>query len=71
MHEVIGGIRDTLRVGTTSSPGMIDLPAVPGQFHREYPEVSARPAIVGTERFSSDVGQVGRSSGPPTAESTG
>jgi DNA-binding transcriptional LysR family regulator len=48
VHEVIGGIRGTLRVGTMSSLGMIDLPAVLGQFHREYPEVSVRLAVVGT-----------------------
>ena len=48
VHEVVGGIRGTLRVGTMSSLGMIDLPAVLGEFHHAYPEVSVQLAIVAT-----------------------
>ncbi|MGX1032995.1 DNA-binding transcriptional LysR family regulator [Streptomyces ambofaciens] len=42
VHEVNGGVRGTLRVGTLSSLGMIDLPALLGRFHREHPAVSVR-----------------------------
>ncbi|MEU9221451.1 LysR substrate-binding domain-containing protein [Streptomyces sp. NPDC048376] len=42
VQEVNGGVRGTLRVGTLSSLGMIDLPALLGRFHREHPAVSVR-----------------------------
>jgi DNA-binding transcriptional LysR family regulator len=48
VHEVTGGIRGTLRIGTMSSLGLIDLPALVGQFHREHPAVSVRLALVGS-----------------------
>ncbi|GLY92521.1 LysR family transcriptional regulator [Actinoallomurus iriomotensis] len=48
VHQVTGGIRGTLRIGTMSSLGLIDLPALLGQFHHEYPAVSIQLAIVGT-----------------------
>jgi DNA-binding transcriptional LysR family regulator len=47
VHEVSGGIRGTLRIGTMSSLGLIDLPGLLGEFHREHPAVSVQLAIVG------------------------
>ncbi|MFE9727325.1 LysR family transcriptional regulator [Streptomyces sp. NPDC005794] len=44
VDDVNGGVRGTLRVGTLSSLGMIDLPALLGRFHREHPAVSVRLA---------------------------
>ena len=40
VHAVKGGLRGTLRIGTMSSLGLIDLPALLGQFHREHPAVT-------------------------------
>jgi DNA-binding transcriptional LysR family regulator len=40
VHAVRGGLRGTLRIGTMSSLGLIDLPALLGQFHREHPSVT-------------------------------
>ncbi|MEU5629636.1 MULTISPECIES: LysR family transcriptional regulator [Streptomyces] len=44
VDDVNGGVRGTLRVGTLSSLGAIDLPALLGRFHREHPAVSVRLA---------------------------
>ncbi|AEW98221.1 LysR family transcriptional regulator [Streptantibioticus cattleyicolor] len=44
VDDVNGGVRGTLRVGTLSSLGSIDLPALLGRFHREHPAVSVRLA---------------------------
>ncbi|MFJ1997378.1 LysR family transcriptional regulator [Streptomyces asiaticus] len=44
VHAVQGGLRGTLRIGTMSSLGLIDLPALLGRFHRDHPEVSVRLA---------------------------
>jgi DNA-binding transcriptional LysR family regulator len=44
IDEVTGGVRGTLRVGTMNSLGLIDLPTLLGQFHREYPAVSVHLA---------------------------
>ncbi|GIF96130.1 LysR family transcriptional regulator [Catellatospora citrea] len=37
--EVRGGLRGTLRVGTMATVGLIDLPALLGEFHRRHPGV--------------------------------
>ncbi|MEV6056948.1 LysR family transcriptional regulator [Streptomyces sp. NPDC052107] len=37
--EVRGGLRGTLRLGTMISVGLIDLPALLGEFHRRHPGV--------------------------------
>jgi len=37
--EVQGGLRGTLRLGTLTSVAIIDLPALLGAFHRQYPGV--------------------------------
>jgi DNA-binding transcriptional LysR family regulator len=37
--EVQGGLRGTLRLGTLTSVSIIDLPALLGAFHRQYPGV--------------------------------
>lgn len=39
LDQVRGGLRGTLRVGTMSSLGTLDLPALLGRYHRRYPEV--------------------------------
>ncbi|MFI5783705.1 LysR family transcriptional regulator [Nocardia sp. NPDC051570] len=39
VHAVHGGLQGTLRIGTMSSLGLIDLPALLGAFHRGYPAV--------------------------------
>ncbi|SEC07171.1 LysR family transcriptional regulator [Streptomyces melanosporofaciens] len=44
VEEVSGTVRGALRVGTMSSLGPIDLPAMLGSFHREYPAVSVHLA---------------------------
>ncbi|MEU7146088.1 LysR family transcriptional regulator [Nocardia sp. NPDC046473] len=44
VHAVKGGLRGTLRIGTMSSLGLIDLPALLGRFHRELPAVTLRLA---------------------------
>ncbi|WP_030017386.1 LysR family transcriptional regulator [Streptomyces monomycini] len=44
VDDVNGGVRGTLRVGTMSSLGSIDLPTLLGRFHREHPAVSVRLA---------------------------
>lgn len=40
VHAVQGGLRGTLRIGTMSALGPIDLPELLGRFHRTYPDVS-------------------------------
>lgn len=40
--EVSGGLRGTIDVGTMISVGIVDLPALLGRFHREYPGVTVR-----------------------------
>jgi DNA-binding transcriptional LysR family regulator len=37
--EVRGGLRGTLRIGTMTSVGLIDVPAMLGEFHRRHPGV--------------------------------
>lgn len=37
--EVRGGLRGTVRLGTMTSVGLIDLPALLGEFHRRHPGV--------------------------------
>lgn len=37
--QVRGGLRGTLRLGTMSTVGLIDLPALLGEFHRRHPGV--------------------------------
>ncbi|MCX4725274.1 LysR family transcriptional regulator [Streptomyces sp. NBC_00963] len=44
VDDVNGGVRGTLRIGTMSSLGLIDLPALLGRFHHEHPAVSVRLA---------------------------
>jgi len=44
VDDVNGAVRGTLRVGTMSSLGPIDLPALLGDFHRQYPAVSVHLA---------------------------
>ncbi len=39
VDEVRGGLRGTLRIGTLSSIGLVDLPGLLGAFHRTHPEV--------------------------------
>jgi DNA-binding transcriptional LysR family regulator len=45
VDEVRGGLRGTLRIGTMTSVGLVDLPAVLGRFHQLYPEVTIRLAV--------------------------
>jgi DNA-binding transcriptional LysR family regulator len=40
VDDFTGGIRGVLRVGTLTSLGLIDLPAMLGQFHRDHPAVT-------------------------------
>jgi DNA-binding transcriptional LysR family regulator len=49
--EVRGGLRGTLRLGTMTSVGLIDLPALLGEFHRRHPGVllQAGPAPSGSQ----------------------
>lgn len=42
VDEVRGGLRGTVRIGTLTSVGMIDMPALLGAFHRAHPEVKLR-----------------------------
>ncbi|HEY0534615.1 MAG TPA: LysR family transcriptional regulator [Actinoplanes sp.] len=42
VDEVRGGLRGTVRIGTLTSVGMIDVPALLGGFHRAYPDVQLR-----------------------------
>lgn len=45
VDEVRGGLRGTVRIGTLTSVGMIDVPALLGRFHRAYPDVQLRLAV--------------------------
>jgi DNA-binding transcriptional LysR family regulator len=45
VDRVRGGLRGTLRIGTMTSIGLIDLPALLGRFHRRHPEVTIRLAV--------------------------
>ncbi|GAB3395332.1 LysR family transcriptional regulator [Amycolatopsis echigonensis] len=49
VHAVRGGLRGTLRIGTMSCLGLIDLPALLGGFHREHPRVSVQLATASSE----------------------
>lgn len=42
VDSVRGGVRGTLRIGTISSTGLLDLPALLGRFHRAHPNVSLK-----------------------------
>ncbi|MFB9180658.1 LysR family transcriptional regulator [Dactylosporangium sucinum] len=42
VDEVRGGLRGTLRIGTLTSVGFVDLPGLLGQFHAEHPHVDLR-----------------------------
>jgi DNA-binding transcriptional LysR family regulator len=39
VDEVRGGLRGTLRIGTMTSVGLVDIPALLGRYHRRYPGV--------------------------------
>jgi DNA-binding transcriptional LysR family regulator len=39
VDEVRGGLRGTLRIGTLTSIGLVDQPALLGRFHRAHPDV--------------------------------
>ncbi|WP_415972755.1 LysR family transcriptional regulator [Rhodococcus sp. 077-4] len=39
VDEVRGGLRGTLRIGTLTSIGLIDLPGLLGEYHRRFPHV--------------------------------
>lgn len=45
VDEVRGGLRGTLRIGTMTSVALVDLPALLGEFHRRYPEVTIRLVV--------------------------
>lgn len=45
VHEVHGGLRGVLCVGTMTSTGAVDLPAALGQFRSEHPLVTIRVSI--------------------------
>ena len=40
-----GGLRGTLRIGTMTAVGRVDLPALLGEFHRRHPDVTIRLAV--------------------------
>jgi len=40
VDQVRGGLRGSLRVGTITAMGLIDLPGLLGRYHREHPDVS-------------------------------
>ncbi|MCW2796857.1 LysR family transcriptional regulator [Nocardioides sp.] len=42
VEEVRGGLRGTVRVGTMTSVGLLDVPGVLGEFHRRHPGVLLR-----------------------------
>ncbi|WP_249997666.1 LysR family transcriptional regulator [Actinoplanes sp. M2I2] len=42
VDEVRGGLRGTVRIGTLTSVGLIDVPALLGAFHRVHPHVGLR-----------------------------
>jgi DNA-binding transcriptional LysR family regulator len=43
--EVRGGLRGTLRIGTLTSVGLIDVPALLGAFHRAHPGVTVQLTV--------------------------
>jgi DNA-binding transcriptional LysR family regulator len=43
--EVRGGLRGSLRIGTLTSVGLIDIPALLGDFHRTHPAVTLRLTV--------------------------
>ena len=45
VDDVRGGLRGSLRIGTMTSVGLVDLPALLGEFHRRYPEVTIRLVV--------------------------
>lgn len=45
VDEVLGGLRGTLRIGTLTSIGLIDQPALLGRFHRAYPDVTLQLTV--------------------------
>lgn len=45
VDQVRGGLRGSLSVGTMTSVGVLDLPALLGGFHRRYPDVEVRLAM--------------------------
>ena len=45
VDEVRGGLRGTVRVGTLTSVGVIDVPAVLGAFHRSHPAVGLQLVV--------------------------
>jgi DNA-binding transcriptional LysR family regulator len=45
VDEVRGGLRGTLRVGTLTSVGVIDLAGLLGEFHRSHPEVTLQLSV--------------------------
>jgi DNA-binding transcriptional LysR family regulator len=45
VDEVRGGLRGTLRIGTLTSVGLIDVPALLGSFHRAHPDVTLQLTV--------------------------
>jgi DNA-binding transcriptional LysR family regulator len=45
VDEVRGGLRGTVRIGTLTSVGMIDVPGLLGRFHRLHPDVRLQLAV--------------------------
>jgi len=45
VSQVRGGLRGTLRIGALTSVGLIDLPALLGEFHRRHPGVHLQLSI--------------------------
>jgi DNA-binding transcriptional LysR family regulator len=42
VDEVRGGLRGRLRIGTMAGIDLVDIPALLGRFHREYPDVTVQ-----------------------------
>ncbi|GAA4963772.1 LysR family transcriptional regulator [Kineococcus glutinatus] len=45
VSQVRGGLRGTLRVGTLTSVGLVDLPELLGRFHRQHPGVRLQVSV--------------------------
>jgi DNA-binding transcriptional LysR family regulator len=45
VDQVRGGLRGTLRIGTLTSIGLVDLPALLGHFHRTHPDVTLQLTV--------------------------
>src|SRR5579875_126563 len=45
VDEVRGGLRGSVRIGTMTAVGLVDLPALLGRFHREHPDVSLHLSV--------------------------